>query len=174
MLCRRPVSTSSGNKWVSQSSIGIVTGVRWTGLPDRINDQIGKNAQRMSDSCLRGQFLKQSSDVCSTFCHNSIFLAVQRFALYKPSRSLTLSFASQALMGVTSTPDPDTFEKCRDTPPISIAMLFQKYALLAESNIYTPPVCIMIRLPFGSWCFCESIRVRGCWKTPKASGSNKP
>ena len=50
---------------------------------------------------------------------------------------------------VTSTPDPDTFQKYRDTPPISIAILLQKYAhRLAESsidtNLYhdTPPICI--------------------------------
>ena len=40
------------------------------------------------------------------------------------------------LRRVTSTPDPDTFEKYRDTPPSSIARLLQKYALLlAESRI---------------------------------------
>ena len=39
---------------------------------------------------------------------------------------------------VKLTPDPDTFEKYRDTPPISIAILLQKYALLfAETSIYT-------------------------------------
>ena len=52
---------------------------------------------------------------------------------------------------IQSTPDPDTFEKYRDAPPISIAVLFWlKYALLlAESTIYTttlyrdmPPICI--------------------------------
>ena len=55
---------------------------------------------------------------------------------------------------VKSTLDPDTFEKYRDTPPISIAILLQKYALLlAESSIYTtnlyhatPPICIAILL----------------------------
>ena len=55
---------------------------------------------------------------------------------------------------VTSTLDPDTFEKCRATPPISIAILLQKHALLlAESSIYTnnlyhdmPPICIAILL----------------------------
>ena len=35
-------------------------------------------------------------------------------------------------------PDPDTFERHRDTPPISIAMLLRKYALfLAERSIHT-------------------------------------
>ena len=29
---------------------------------------------------------------------------------------------------IKSTRDPDTFEKYRDTPPISIAILLQKYA----------------------------------------------
>ena len=46
------------------------------------------------------------------------------------------------------------FEKYRDTPPISIAILLQEYALLlAESSIYTtnlyhdtPPICIAILL----------------------------
>ena len=55
---------------------------------------------------------------------------------------------------VESTPDPDIFEKYCDTPPISIAILLQKYALpLAESsknttNLYrdTPPICIAILL----------------------------
>ena len=55
---------------------------------------------------------------------------------------------------VESTPDPNTFEKYRDTPPISIAILLQKYALfLEESSIYTtnlhhdtPPICITILL----------------------------
>ena len=52
-----------------------------------------------------------------------------------------------------STPDPNTFEKYRDTPPISIAILLQKYALLSESCIYTTnsyhdtaPICIAILL----------------------------
>ena len=71
------------------------------------------------------------------------------------------------LRRVKSTPDPDTFEKYRDTPPISIAILLQKYALLlAESSEDTPPVCIMIHLPFVSRYFCRSIRVRGRWDTP--------
>ena len=64
-------------------------------------------------------------------------------------------------------PDLDTFEKYRDTPPISSAMLLQKYILfLAESGMYTttlhhntPLICIAI--------FCRSIRVKGCWNTPK-------
>ena len=54
----------------------------------------------------------------------------------------------------SSTLDPDTFEKYRDTSPLSIAILSQKYALLlAESSIYTTnlyhdtgPICIAILL----------------------------
>ena len=74
---------------------------------------------------------------------------------------------------VTSTPDPDTFEKYRDTPPISIAILWQKYALLlAESSIYiyiyiNPPICITICLPFVSRYVSRSIGARGHWNTPK-------
>ena len=55
---------------------------------------------------------------------------------------------------VESTLDPDTFEKYCYTPPISIAILLQKYALLsAESSVHianlyhdTPPICIAILL----------------------------
>ena len=55
---------------------------------------------------------------------------------------------------ITSTPDPDTFEKYRDTPLISIAILLQSYALLlAESSTFaakfyhdTPPICIAMFL----------------------------
>ena len=36
---------------------------------------------------------------------------------------------------VTSSPDPDTFEKYRNTPPISIAIVFQKYAFWPESSL---------------------------------------
>ena len=55
---------------------------------------------------------------------------------------------------VKPTPDPDILEKYRDTPPISIAILLQKYGLLlAESSLYTsklyhdaPPIFIAILL----------------------------
>ena len=61
---------------------------------------------------------------------------------------------TRSIRKITSTSDPDTFEKYRDTPPISIAILLQKYALfLAESSIYTtnvyhdtPPICIAMLL----------------------------
>ena len=64
------------------------------------------------------------------------------------------SWTSNLIRRVESTPDPNTFEKYRDTPPISIAILLQKYALrLAESSIYTtnlyhdmPPISIAILL----------------------------
>ena len=35
-----------------------------------------------------------------------------------------------------------------------------------QKVVYTPPLCITIRLPFVSWYFCRSIRVRGRWNTP--------
>ena len=60
--------------------------------------------------------------------------------------------------------DPDTFENYRDTPPISIAMLLQKYALLlAESSIYATNLYHDAPTRY----FCRSIRVRGRWATPK-------
>ena len=38
---------------------------------------------------------------------------------------------------------------------------------LWQKVVYTPPICITIRLPFVSRYFCGSIRVRGRWDTPK-------
>ena len=72
------------------------------------------------------------------------------------------------LRRVKLTPDPDTFEKYRDTPSISIAiLLLQEYALLlAESSEYTPPIYITIRLPCVSRYFCRSIQVRGRCNIP--------
>ena len=65
--------------------------------------------------------------------------------------------------------DTDTFEKYRDTPPISIAILLQKYALLlAESSIYTTNL-YHDTPPIVSRCFCRSIGVRGRWNTPNAT-----
>ena len=71
------------------------------------------------------------------------------------------------LRRVESTPDgPRYFRKYRATPPISIAILLQKYALLLAEVVYTPPICITIRLPFVSRYFCRSIKVRGRWHAP--------
>ena len=55
----------------------------------------------------------------------------------------------------------------RDTPPISIAILLQKYASSWQKVVCTPPICITIRLPFVSQCFCRVIRVSSRWNTPK-------
>ena len=74
-------------------------------------------------------------------------------------------------MRIKWSPDPDTFEKYRDAPPISIAMLLQKYPpLLAESSVYTklyhdaPPICIATLLQTkrgqGRW---DSIRNLLTW-----------
>ena len=60
-----------------------------------------------------------------------------------------------------STPTPDTSEKYRDMPPISIVILLQKYALfLAESSIYatnlyhdTAPI-LAAGTKDTSWCGC--------------------
>ena len=60
-----------------------------------------------------------------------------------------------------------TFEKYRDTPPISIAILLHKYALLlAESSIYTTNLYHDMP-PFVSRYVCRSIRVRGRLSAPK-------
>ena len=56
-------------------------------------------------------------------------------------------------------------EKRRDTPPISIAILLHKHALIcAESSIYTANL-YHNTAPFVSPYFCRSIRVRGRFGT---------
>ena len=37
-----------------------------------------------------------------------------------------------------------------------------------QKVVYTPPICITIRLPFVSRCFCRSIGVRGRWDTQES------
>ena len=88
------------------------------------------------------------------------------FALYFCGSPDPFLFAQQK-SGESHRPlTPDTFEKYRDTPPVSIAILLHKYALfLAQRVVYTPPICITIRLPFASRYSCRSIRVRGRWNT---------
>ena len=51
---------------------------------------------------------------------------------------------------VTSTPDPDTFEKYCHTFPTSIAVLLQSKPTSWQKVICTPPICITIRLPLVS------------------------
>ena len=89
-----------------------------------------------------------------------------RFESHTPESLATRKFFTSdaktpLLRRIQSTPDPDTFEKYRDTPPISIAIFGQKYALLlADSSIYTinlyhdtASICITIQLPFVSRYF---------------------
>ena len=64
----------------------------------------------------------------------------------------------------TSTPDC-SFEKHRNTAPICIAELLQKYGLLLGSSAYTTHSHDV--LPFVSWYFRRSIGVRGWWNTCK-------
>ena len=62
---------------------------------------------------------------------------------------------------------PIHVKKYRDTPPISMAYFCKCMPSLWQKVVYTPPICITIRLPFVSRYFCGSIRVRGRWDTPK-------
>ena len=71
---------------------------------------------------------------------------------------------------VTSTPDPDTLEKYRDTPLISMAYFCKSMPSSWQTVVYTPPICITIRLPFVSRYSFRSIRVRGRWNTPNLKG----
>ena len=69
-------------------------------------------------------------------------------------------FGALFLRRVKLTPDPDTFEKYRDTPPISFVMLLKRMPPSWQKVVYTPEICITMRLPFVSRSFCRSIRVR--------------
>ena len=61
------VSPASLQKMKFLDSCKLVSGMHWTGLPDRSTDQIGKNALKMSKIGLRRGF-GQFSDIFSTFC----------------------------------------------------------------------------------------------------------
>ena len=62
---------------------------------------------------------------------------------------------------------PIHVKKYRDTPPICMAYFCKCMPSPWQKVVYTPPICITIRLPFVSRYFCGSIRVRGRWDTPK-------
>ena len=64
---------------------------------------------------------------------------------------------------------PIHVKKYRDTPPISIAYFCKSMPSSWQKVVYTPPICITIRLPFVSRYFCWSIRVRGRWDTPNVT-----
>ena len=71
---------------------------------------------------------------------------------------------------VQSTPDPNTCEKVSRYTSHFYGIYFCKcMPSLWQKVVYTPPICITIRLPFVSRYFCGSIRVRGRWNTPKKS-----
>ena len=60
---------------------------------------------------------------------------------------------------------PIHVKKHRDTAPISISYFCKSMPSSWQKIVYTPPICITIRLPFVSRYFCRSIRVRGRWDT---------
>ena len=73
-----------------------------------------------------------------------VWLALPQIAYYPPSLPVFSDHAIEdehvmpLVRRVKSTPDLDAFEKYRDTPPFSIVILLQTYALLlAESSTYT-------------------------------------
>ena len=84
----------------------------------------------------------------------TIGLANHRFRNTRRLREARAARGPPRIRTVESTPDPDTLEKYRDTPPISIAILLKQYALpLTESSIDTtnfyhdmPRICIAILL----------------------------
>ena len=87
----------------------------------------------------------------SSLLRNSTLETVFRPFPTSPQKSN--SDKNERKSGESSTPDPDTLETYRDTPPISIAILLQKYVLLLAESIYstnlyhdTPPICIAILL----------------------------
>ena len=68
---------------------------------------------------------------------------------------------------ITSTPDHNTSEKYHDTPPISVAILLQKSALVWQKVVFTARILIAICPQFVSQYCCWSIGVRDRWNTPK-------
>ena len=73
-----------------------------------------------------------------------------------------------SLRRVTSTPDPDTFEKYRIHLPFLSRYFCKSMSSSWQKGVYTPSICITIRLPFVLRYFCRSIRVRGRWNTPNS------
>ena len=81
------------------------------------------------------------------FCSLTVDSSLRMNPTVWTSRPVVLLMFFTAGMGLMSmpivrrvkpTPDPDTSEKYHETSPISIAILWQKYALLlAESGMYT-------------------------------------
>ena len=82
--------------------------------------------------------------------------------------SLERGVQPRGISGESNRPlTPIHVKKYRDTPPISMAYFCKCMPSLWQTVVYTPPICITIRLPFVSRYFCRSIRVRGRWDTPK-------
>ena len=87
--------------------------------------------------------------------HHLCLLSEKHCGCSKDPAYHSVSRAIKHLSGKSHRPlTPILLQKSRDTPPISIAILLQKYALfLAESSVYTanlyhdtPPFCIAILL----------------------------
>ena len=63
-----------------------------------------------------------------------------------------------------SNPWPDTFEKYRDTPPISMAYFCKSMPSSWQKVVYTPPICITIRLHLYRDTFSEVLGSGGLKK----------
>ena len=80
------------------------------------------------------------------------------------SLALSITCFHSQTSGESNRPlSPIHAKRYRDTPPISMAYFCKSMPSLWQKVVYTPPICITIRLPFVSRYFCGSIRVRGRW-----------
>ena len=61
---------------LDRGNIGSVTGMRWTGSPNRNTDQNGKNGLQISKLCLRRGFWQFSDNLWIFFGHVSTFFMV--------------------------------------------------------------------------------------------------
>ena len=124
---------------------------------------MGSLRKRFGDlGCTSGKRLRRLPFV-DTVC----FLLIPRtWFIWAKNKALTGIFPRHS--GESNRPlTPIHVKKYRDTPPISMAYFCKYMPSLWQKVVYTPPICITIRLPFVSRYFCGSIRVRGRWDTPK-------
>ena len=89
---------------------------------------------------------------------------------------LSPSLLSPHLPEVTSTPDPKSYEKYRGTPPISIAIVLQKYALFLPESlivIYTTSLCHDMA-PLCIPIFLQKYEDQGAFEQPPNKMITKP
>ena len=78
-------------------------------------------------------------------------------------RGNTVFTLQQSFRRVKPTPDPNTLKSIAIHLPFLSRYFCKSMPSSWQKVVYTPPICITIRLPCVSRCFCGIIRVRGLW-----------